>query len=204
VHASLLPKYRGAAPIQWAIARGETITGVTTMHMNERMDAGDIIHQETVSIESDDTAASLQEKLGAVGAALLRRTIADIRSGTAPRTPQDDAAATLAPKLRKSDGRIAWHMAASEICCRVRGFNPWPGSACEVPAGSGRLLRVLKAREEAGVGQPGEIIAVEDGPLVGAARNAVRLLEVQPEGRKPMSGAAFLRGHPLTPGTRLG
>lgn len=206
VHGSLLPKYRGAAPIQWALANGEAVTGVTTMYLNERMDAGDTILKREVRIADDDTGGTLHDKLAAAGADVLAETMALVRAGTAPRMPQDEAAATLAPKLRKSDGRIDWTLPAGMIRNRVRAFNPWPGCQCELPAGSGRLLKVLAARIEAGTGAaPGTILdGTGDGPRVQTADGALRLLQVQPEGRKPMTGAAFLRGYPLREGDRAG
>lgn len=205
LHASLLPKYRGAAPIQWAIARGERATGVTAMYMTERIDAGDIIFQQEVPIGEEDTAGVLHDRLAAAGAELVLRTARAILAGTAPRIPQNEDLATYAPKLRKEDGRIDWGMSSLEIGNRVRGFNPWPCCACEAPKGSGRLLRVLRARAEQWAGgAPGQVVDVEGGPLVRAGDTAVRLLEVQPEGRKPMSGEAFLRGHLLKPGDMLG
>ena len=204
VHASLLPRYRGAAPVQWAIARGERVTGATIMFLARRMDAGDIILQEALPIEDSDTGGTLHDKLAAAGAALLLRAVDLIRQGQAPRAPQDETAATFAPKLKKSDGRIAWSMSADEIRNRVRAFNPWPCATCEFPNGSGLLLRVMEVRVEEGRGRPGEIIRADDELVVAAGRRALRLLEVQPEGGKIMGGGAFLRGHRLKPGDMLG
>ena len=205
VHASLLPKYRGAAPIQWALANGETVTGVTTMYMDRRLDAGDIILQSEVAIAPEDTSGTLHDRLAQVGADLLARTVALLRAGQAPRQPQNEAEATLAPLLRKADGRIDWTMAAERICHRVRAFNPWPG--CTAGVGGGRTLRIWGARPErggAGTAPPGQILETgAEGPLVAAGSGAVRLREVQPEGGRPMSGAAFLRGHKLQAGDRL-
>jgi methionyl-tRNA formyltransferase len=206
VHGSLLPKYRGAAPIQWAVANGERVTGVTTMHVNERLDAGDMILKSEVTIAEDDTGGTLHDKLAAAGAALLSATLDLIRSGKAPRFPQDEAQATSAPKLKKTDGRIDWGFAAATIHNRVRAFNPWPACYCEMPGDSGKFLKVLRTRVEAGHAKPGMVIDVSgDGPLVQAGDEAaVRLLEVQPEGRRPMSGGAFLCGRPLMCGEILG
>jgi methionyl-tRNA formyltransferase len=206
VHGSLLPAYRGAAPIQWAIARGERVTGVTTMYLNERMDAGDIILARPVPIDEEDTGGTLHDKLATVGAEALRETLRLVRRGRALRTPQDEAAATFAPKLKKVDGRVDWTMPAGVIRDRVRAFNPWPACACELPAGAGRLLKVLRVRIEAGRGAiPGEILeAGGEGPLIQAGDGAVRLLDVQPEGKKVMRGDAFLRGCSLKVGERAG
>jgi len=197
VHASLLPKYRGAAPIQWAVANGETETGVTTMFVNARMDAGDIIDSIVEPIRPEDTAGSLHDRLARCGADLLARTIAALRQGSIRRQPQDEALVTFAPRIRKTDGRIDWHLPATLIHNRVRGFNPWPGCFCELAAAG--IVRVLKSRVENGRDAPAGAVleAAGAGPLIQAGRDAVRLLEVQPEGRKVMSGAAFLRGHPL-------
>jgi len=205
VHASLLPRYRGAAPIQWAIARGERVTGVSTMFLNAGMDAGDIILQREAAIEAADTGGSLHDRLAQSGAELLSATVDAIRKGAAPRTAQDEAEATYAPKLKKSDGRIDWGLRAVGLHDRVRAFNPWPGCVCEVPAGAGHFLKVLRARVESGSGRPGMVIDIDgEGPLVQTGNGALRLLEVQPDGRKPMSGSAFVRGHAVRVGERVG
>ncbi|MBI2438284.1 MAG: methionyl-tRNA formyltransferase [Lentisphaerae bacterium] len=197
LHASLLPKYRGAAPIQWAVANGETVTGVTTIMLNERLDAGDIIDQLAEPIRPEDTAGTLHDRLAHAGAELLERTVAAIRQGTVRRRPQNEVEATLAPRIKKADGRIAWHLPVSQIHNRVRGFNPWPGCFCELP--SVGVVRVWKSRVEAGRhAAPGTVLeAGGEGPLIQAGQDALRLLEVQLAGGKVMSGAAFLRGHSL-------
>ncbi len=205
VHVSLLPRYRGAAPVQWAIARGETLTGVTLMYMNARMDAGDVIAQTPVPILCTDTAGTLQARLAEAGARLLVGTLDRIGDGTAPRTPQDEALATLAPKLRKTDGRIDWTRRAAEIRDHVRGFNPWPCCCCLLPDGA--VLRVLAVEVEdaAPDAAPGTVVRTDaDGPLIATGAGAVRLTDLQPEGGRRMSGAAYVRGHPLVAGTRLG
>ncbi len=207
LHASLLPRYRGAAPVQWAIARGETITGVTTMFMNEGLDEGDIIFQEEEPVRPDDTAASLQDRLARRGAGLLERTLRSLRAGTAPRRPQAAEEATFAPRLNKEDGRLDWKRPAEELCNRIRGFNPWPGGFMTLPAPRGLSVKVLQARAEpiAPPGAaPGTVLQTAGaGPLISAGLEAVRLLEVQPEGKKPMSGAAFLCGYGLRAGMVL-
>lgn len=210
VHASLLPRYRGAAPIQWAIARGDVVTGVTTMLMNARMDAGDMLLQQTVAIGPEDTAGVLQVRLAAAGADLLARTLPAWMSGTLVPRPQDETLATLAPKLHKGDGEINWTLSATEIYNRVRGFNPWPGAYCLVPevSDAGAAPTVLKVRRvavESGTGEPGCVLDVGGGgPLVAAGSGALRLLDVQAPGGKAMAGEAYLRGRPLRVGTRLG
>jgi len=205
VHASLLPKYRGAAPVQWAIANGETVTGATTMFMNERLDAGDILLQKPVAILAEDTGGTLQDRLGREGAGLLVETLSRLRAGRLQRAVQVEAGATYAPRLRKDDGRMDWTRPAAEIANRVRGFNPWPCCFCEPAAPAGArpgFLRVLKARAEAArAAAPGELLAANGGgPLVAAGEGAVRLLLVQPEGRGVMSGADYQRGRRMAAG----
>jgi len=197
LHPSLLPKYRGAAPIPRAIAGGEQITGVSTMLINERMDAGDILLQREVAVEDADTGGSLQDRLAEEGARLLVDTMTLIRTGTAQRRPQVDGDATFAPILKKADGRIDWTMPAVQIHNRVRAFNPWPGSICEVPAGSGAFLKVLTTGVEDGKGlAPGMVLEWRgSGPLIQAGDKAVRLIAVQPENRKAMNGQAYMCGH---------
>lgn len=205
VHGSLLPKYRGAAPIQWAVANGDRVSGVTTMFLNERMDAGDMILKRELPIGSSDTGGSYHDRLAGLGAEALRDTVELIRQGKVPREVQDEAAATVAPKLRKIDGRIDWALPGALIESRIRGFNPWPGSYCVMPGAEGKTVRILAARLEPASGVPGTVLALGgDGPLIQAgAGQAIRLLEVQPEGRKPMSGAAFLCGHAIKAGMVL-
>jgi len=207
VHASLLPAYRGAAPIQWAIAGGEQVTGVTVMFMDEGLDTGDIILQKEIPIGEDDTAGSLHDRLAEAGAGLLFEAAAQIREGRATRIPQDHESASVAPKLKKEDGKISWEASADEIRNRVRGFHPWPCCYCTVGgAGEGpdRLLRVHRVRVEAGSAPPGAVVeAGDDGPLVAAGEGAVRLLCVQPEGGRAMGGADYLRGHVLRAGEVL-
>jgi len=206
VHGSLLPKYRGAAPIQWAVANGDTVSGVTTMYLNERMDAGDMILKRELPILASDTGGSYHDKLALVGAALLRDTVDFIRQGSPPRLAQTETEATEAPKLKKTDGHIDWSLSAVKIESRIRGFNPWPGTFCLIPAEGGKIVKILTARVEPGSGAPGTVISLDgEGPLIQTGDgHALRLLTVQPEGRKPMSGAAFLCGHALTIGMRIG
>ncbi|MFA6172486.1 MAG: methionyl-tRNA formyltransferase [Kiritimatiellales bacterium] len=202
LHPSLLPKYRGSSPIQWAVANGDTVTGVTILYVSEKMDAGDIILQREIPIGPDDTSATLEPVLAAAGAELLMEAVEQIRNGTAPRHPQDDTAATEVRKLAKEDGRLDWTLSAEILRNRIRGFTPWPGCFCEMP--DGQRLKVMSAAVEDRTGVPGEIISDGGaGPLVAAGRGALRLLEVQPSGRRAMDGASYLRGYPLTPGVRL-
>lgn len=206
VHASLLPRYRGAAPIAWALARGETVTGVTTMYLNERMDAGDVIDRESVAIRPGETAGALQERLAVIGGQLLLKTLADIAAGIIRRTPQDEAQATYAPKLTKADGRIDWTRPATEICDRIRAFDPWPGGYCEWPAGSGTYLKIEQAEaiDLAGVTSPGRVCCESGGLVIQAGIGGVVCRKVRPPGGKTMDGPAFLRGHPVMDGACAG
>lgn len=208
LHASLLPEYRGAAPIQWAVAEGEKNTGVTTMFMDEGMDTGDIIFQEKVPIEDDDTAATMHDRLARLGAELLARTVSAVFDGTAPRQSQDSSAATYAPRLKKKDGCIDWFRPASIICNRVRGFNPWPGCFFRVRGARGMSVKVWQARREPRPARaqdnPGCVLEdCGEGPLICAGEDAVRLLSVQPEGRKRMSGVEYMRGYGMRAGDIL-
>ncbi len=203
LHPSLLPKYRGSSPIQWSVANGDTVTGVTILYVSEKMDAGDIILQREVPIRPEDTSATLEPVLAQQGAELLLAAAEQIRSGTVCRQPQDEALATEVRKLVKEDGKIDWNLPAAVLLNRIRGFMPWPGSYCETP--DGQRLKVIKASVEKRSGVPGEILeASGTGPLVAAGEGALRLLEVQPSGKNIMDGAAYLRGYSPSPGSKLG
>jgi methionyl-tRNA formyltransferase len=205
LHPSLLPKYRGAAPIQMAIANGETETGVTILCVSRELDAGDILLQRTVPIDDQDDALSLATTLAALGAELVMEAIEQIRLGTAHRRPQDHAQATYVPKLTKEDGRIDWNLPASTLRNRIRGFVPWPGCFCMAAPDSDTRLKVWTADVEPGRGEPGTVLAADDrGPLVAAGRDALRLTEVQPEGGKRMPGPAYLNGYHVRVGHRFG
>ncbi len=202
VHASLLPKYRGAAPVQWAVALGDKLTGVTMMYVNEAMDAGDIIDQIEEPIRDDDTDRSLNDRLAQRGADLLTRTLDAIRQGTVHRVPQNNTKATFAPKLKKIDGRMDWSKSAKELNNRIRGFNSRPG--CFFKIEGDRSVRVFKAKLEEGSGVPGTILDVRGtGPLIQTGNQSLRLLELQPEGRKIMSGSSFLCGYSMKKDDRL-
>ena len=202
VHGSLLPRYRGAAPVQWAIVNGERETGVTTMLIDEGLDTGPTLLSRSTPIGPEETAAELEARLAAMGAEVLIETLAGIGAGTLRPEPQDHARATLAPIIKKEDGRIDWSQAAEILARRVRGFHPWPGT---FTTWRGQPLKVLRARAEAGGGlAPGEIAADRDGILVGCGQaTRLRLLEVQPESRRPMTAAAFAAGLRLAPGARF-
>lgn len=196
VHPSLLPKYRGAAPVAWAIARGETVTGVTILRMTRQMDAGDLILQESHPIHPDDTAATLEKRLADLGADLLMRVLGLLSGETPPpATPQDESRVTFAPKLYKQDGWLDWDFSARELVNRIRGFQPWPGCYTMLPGTPPQRLGVLKAEAIEGTGERGEVLqADEQGLLIATADGVLRLVTVHPAGRKPMDASAFCRG----------
>ena len=199
VHPSLLPKYRGSAPIQWAILNGDTETGVSIIYLAKKMDAGDIIRQKRYPLGKDETSATLHDKLSVFGAELLLNAIDDIRSHSITRIPQDESAVVEIRKLAKEDGRIDWTLSAEAIRNRIRAFDPWPGSFCGLP--TGEVLKVWKASVAAGQGDPGEVL--DERLLVATGEGALRLEEVQPVGKKRMPATAFLNGCPLPKGTTL-
>jgi len=206
VHSSLLPRYRGAAPIHWAVVEGERETGVTTMLIDEGLDTGPILLARATPIGPEETAPELEARLGPLGAEVLLETLDGLARGTLAPRPQDHARATLAPILKKEDGRIDWARPAEEIARRVRGLLPWPGTVTTVAGGD---LKVLRARAEPGAAveaTPGTLVAVDrEGLIVAAgAGTRLRLLEVQPESRRPMPAAAYAAGARLQPGMRLG
>jgi methionyl-tRNA formyltransferase len=203
VHASMLPRLRGAAPIQWAIARGDAETGVTTMLIDEGLDTGPMLLSRPTSIGPEETAGQLEPRLARLGAEVLLETVQGLAEGTLRPIPQDHSAATLAPLLKKEDGRLDWTRPAPELANRVRGFHPWPGAYTTV---DGRVLKVLKAAAASGGGEPGTVVEVDRQALVVAAGRDTRLalLEVQPESRRPMSGAAYAAGARLERGKHLG
>ncbi len=199
VHASLLPKYRGAAPVQWAIARGESRTGVTTMRINAGLDTGDMLLKWETAIGPEENAVELGSRLSVAGADLLMRTLAELRS-IVPE-PQDDSAATLAPILKREDGRIDWRMAGAEILNRVRGFQPWPGAYGFLRGGRFQVWRAMTGREPV---LPGVILVEGRRMFVGCGDGSIELLEVQMEGKKRMNVAAFLNGNSIDKGEVLG
>jgi len=202
LHASLLPKYRGAAPIQWAIARGETVTGVTTMKIDAGLDTGDILLQQEFPIAPNDTAETLAPKLAAAGAELIVETIRGLQTGNIHRRKQDEAQATLAPILKKEDGLIDFSCPAAEILNRLRGFQPWPGAYSKF---RGKNLQVWSAAAFDRALSPSELKTEGDRLLVGCGGGtAIELLELQLEGKKRTSAADFLRGYRLLPGENLG
>lgn len=201
VHGSLLPKYRGAAPIQWAIANGEKVTGVTTMKIDAGLDTGDMLLKAETDIGEDETAPELGARLAVLGAGLLLRTLEQIE--TIVPIKQDPAEATLARILTKEDGRVSFARPALEIHCRARGFEPWPGATTAFrgqPLGLGRM----QISDRQGLAQ-GELLADRQRLFVGCGDNTVlELLEVQPPGKKRMPVSGFLNGARLQPGEKLG
>jgi methionyl-tRNA formyltransferase len=204
VHGSLLPKYRGAAPVQWAIVNGEAETGVTTMMIDEGLDTGPMLLARSTPIGPADTSPELEARLSHIGAELLLETIDGLVHGTVVPQPQDHARATLAPIIEKEQGRIDWSASASAIDCRVRGFFPWPGTTTTFSGRPLKLLRVAPLPDRADAA-PGTIVAVDRDGLVVACGDGTRLrvLEVQPESRKAMPASAFAAGARLVSGTRL-
>jgi len=202
LHASLLPKYRGAAPIQWAIARGETITGVTTMKIDAGLDTGDILLQRETPIAPDDTAETLAPKLASVGADLTVTTLHGLQAGTIHPRQQAHAQATLAPILRKEDGAIDFARPATEILNRLRGLQPWPGAYSNF---RGKNLQVWKAAPLDQALPPSELKVEDDHLLVGCGHDsAIELFELQLQGKKRTSAADFIRGYRPLPGEKLG
>ena len=202
LHASLLPKYRGAAPIQWAIANGETVTGVTTMRIDAGLDTGDILLQQQLSIAPDDTSETLAPHLASIGADLMVATLHGLKAGTVHPRPQDDSQASLAPILKKEDGLIDFSRSAEEIFNRIRGFQPWPGAHTRF---RGKNLQILKARPARDTLSPAELHATVDRLVVGCGHaSSLELQEIQLEGKKRTSAADFVRGYRPQAGEKLG
>ncbi len=212
LHASLLPKYRGAAPIQWAIANGESVTGVTTMRIDAGLDTGDILMQREIPIAPEDTAETLGPKLASIGADLMVETLRGLDTGQVRPTPQDHSQATLAPILKKEDGRMDFARSASDLFNRLRGFQPWPGAFTTF---KGKTLQVHRAQplQHAVKLTPGEV-AVEGMRLfVGCGKNkdedkdtdtALELIEIQLEGKRRMTAQEFINGYRPKSGDHLG
>jgi methionyl-tRNA formyltransferase len=198
VHTSLLPKYRGAAPIQWALIDGETVTGVTIMQTDAGLDTGPILLQESLQIGPDETIMELGPRLSVLGARLIVRALE--RLDDLKPVPQDDSQATVARLLEKDDGRIRWDAPSSTIYNRYRGVLGWPGSFFEV---SGKRVKALKLRPRAGSGIPGTVISLEAGVVVACADGALELIVVQPEGKPKMGALDWARGYQVRVGSRL-
>jgi len=206
LHASLLPKYRGAAPIQWSLMRGERRTGITTMLIDPGMDTGDILLQRDVEVEAEDTTETLSLRLSTLGADLMVETLRGLERGEITPRPQDHSQATLAPMLKKEHGRIDWSLAAQEIAWRVRGLRPWPGAYTTY---RGKLIHIWSAATAIVVGptpsNPGEVL-VEAGKLLVTcgAGTFLQIQELQHEGRKRISARDFLNGAHFLPGETFG
>lgn len=207
LHASLLPKYRGAAPVQWAIANGESTTGATAMRIDAGLDTGDILLQRELPIAAEDTSETLGPKLASIGAELMAETLRGLDRGGIHPTPQDGSKATLAPILTKEDGRMDFSRSAQELFNRLRGFQPWPGAFTTF---KGKTLRVHRAQPALAPFEltPAEIAIEGTRLLVGCGRNnndasALELVEVQPEGKRRMTAQEFINGYRLKSGDRL-
>jgi len=204
VHGSLLPKYRGAAPINWVIINGEKKSGISIIKMNEKMDAGDIIAQKEIIIEPDETSASLRERMAKIGAGLLLEAVDSIEKKSYQLTKQDEKKVSFAPKLKKEDGHVNWHDQAVLIHNRVRGLLPWPGAFSFL---AGKQLKILKAKiveGNKGKYNPGDVIEIRpEGFVVAAADRPVLILEVHLESSKPMNAKDFILGHKLAVGSKL-
>jgi len=204
VHPSLVPKYRGAAPINWAIINGEKETGVTTFFMDEGMDTGDILLSRKTFIHPHDNAKTLGERLSHMAAELLLQTISSLKKGTLSPIPQDHTQATYAPKLSKEDGLIQWNKKASEIRNQIRGMNPWP---CAFTKWKGMLLKIYEAEELQAMveEEPGTVTKIEpDGMHVATGEGYLIIKELQLEGRKRLRAEEFLRGARIRAGEKLG
>ena len=208
LHASLLPKYRGAAPIQWAIANGESVTGVTTMRIDAGLDTGDILMQREISISAEDTAETLGPRLASIGADLMVETLRGLETGQVRPTPQDHSRATLAPILKKEDGRMDFSRSAKDLFNRLRGFQPWPGAFTMF---KGKTLQVHRAQPAHSAAKltPGEIAVEGSRLLVGCGRDkdagtTLEFIEIQLEGKRRMTAQEFINGYRPKSGDRLG
>lgn len=205
VHTSLLPKYRGAAPIQWAILSGERETGVTIMKMDAGLDTGGILSQERTAILDQDDGQTLHDRLAQLGARLFVQTVPDYISGKTRPAPQPTEGATYARKIVKEDGRLDWNRTAGELWNQVRALVPWPGAFTRLPGQNAGLLKIWRAEPCTGRGEPAEIMAADAaGVVVACGEQALRILLLQREGARRLTPQQFLAGCPLRPGQRLG
>ena len=206
LHASLLPQYRGAAPIQWAMIHGESHTGLSVIGLAQRMDAGPIYAQATTPIDPVETAGELHERLSRMGPAVIAEVLADFENDRLSPRVQDESQATQAPKLSKTDGSVDFHLPARDVRCRVHGLTPWPGVTVQWhrqgQAGPAQPLSLRRVRDEAidPAAPPGTVL---DGQRVATGNGVVQLLEVQAPGGRPMKIDDFVRGHPMSNGDRL-
>ena len=201
VHASLLPKYRGAAPINKAIIDGETETGITTMYMDVGLDTGDMLVKKTLSIGPEETAGELHDRLASLGRETMEETLRQLCAGTLQQEVQDDEQSTYASMMKKEDGRIDWNRSAQEIHNHVRGLDPWPGAYTTI---NGELLKLAETSPEAAEGLPGNVIAADkNGVCVACGSGSLRIQQLQLAGRKRLAAADFLRGCPLEAGAMM-
>lgn len=203
VHGSLLPNYRGAAPIQWAVLNGDTQTGVTTMYMAEGLDTGDMILKKTLEIDENETSGELFERLAPLGAQALSETIGQIIKGTVVRIPQQEHKATLAPMLSKEMAYIDWNKTAQQVHNWIRGMHPWPIAHTLL---NGNVLKLHRSTVHSGnlFGTPGEVLCADDKLIVACKEGAIELCEIQAQGSRRMDAGDYLRGHPIAKGTKLG
>ena len=206
VHTSLLPKYRGAAPIQWAILNDESETGVTIMQMDAGLDTGDILVQQATPIRADDNSQTLHDRLAALGAELLITTIRGVVAGGITPRPQGDQRSSYARKLKKEDGLVDWTRPARCLWNQVRALSPWPGAFTHWESAAGpHTLKIWQSEIAEGAGQPGEILRAEgQGIVVSCGSQALRIIQLQREGGRKMTAREFLAGHPLKVGDKLG
>jgi len=211
VHASLLPKYRGAAPIAWAIYHGEKQTGVTIIQMSVQLDAGGMIAQEAVDIGPDETAGELEARLAPLGAKLALQVVDQVEAGTATPLPQDQSLVTKAPKLKKEDGLIDWKRTAEQVCNQIRAMQPWPTAYTFFHREGQAPTRVIihrcsnvRLNYEFDEPLPGRIEVSNDDIFVATGGNGLNVIELQPAGKRRMTAAEFLRGHPIKEGDRFG
>ena len=203
VHGSLLPKYRGAGPIQWAIINGEDETGISTMFMDEGMDTGDILLQKSLPIRPDDTAGSLSARLAELGGRLLIDTIGQLQAGTVVRQPQDNSRASMAHLLKKEDGLIDWTLSAPEIERRVRGMTPWPGAYTFAGDDRWTIWRAVPVNSTTAA-PPGLVTSVtKEGIAVAAGKGILLITEIQPANGRRMAAGQFVAGHPIASGLQL-
>jgi len=201
VHASLLPKYRGAAPINKAIINGETETGITTMYMDVGLDTGDMLVKKTLSIGPEETAGELHDRLASLGRETMEETLRQLCAGTLKREVQDDEQSTYASMMKKEDGRIDWSRSAQEIHNHVRGLAPWPGAYTTI---NGKPLKLAETSQETAEGLPGCVIAADkNGVCVACGSGSLRIRQLQLSGRKRLPAADFLRGCPLQAGAMM-
>ncbi|MEM1299409.1 MAG: methionyl-tRNA formyltransferase [Pseudomonadota bacterium] len=198
LHASLLPRWRGAAPIQRAIMAGDSETGVGVMQMDVGLDTGDILTEARTLIGSEDTAASLHDRLAEIGAPLMVDTLAGLNAGTVRPQPQPEDGVTYAHKIDKAEARIDWSRPGDALYCHIRGISPLPGAWCEI---GGERVKVLMSQSEEGSGTPGQ--ALDGNLLIGTGAGAIRLLRLQRAGKGTVDARAFLNGTPVAPGTML-